>query len=316
MSNSSLSINQPAIKSRLIQHSDYNYTLEIQPLLPGFGYTLGNSLRRILLSSVPGFAVTRIKINDISHEYQPIEGVSEDALEVVLNLKSIRARINTGEDKVTLTLHKKGPGKVTAADFKTEKNCEIINKDLYICSLDKEGELNIEVDISRGIGYLSIEKISLTDNINPQNILVDALFSPVTNVKMDVEDIRVGEATNFNSLKLSFTTDGTVEAKDIVSYTMDVIIDMFNKTRSSFEASLEEGVLMEPEANNDEEEGIVKVVESDEITISSKKIMSILAKNDISTNSQLKERQNDLESLAGIDEKMIETINKYLQELE
>lgn len=225
---------QPNIKCYLTEQTDKSFSLVIEPLLPGFGYTLGNSLRRVLLSSVPGYAVTSIMINDITHEYQGLEGVEEDALEVILNLKLLRAQILTDDEKILISLEKTGPGKVYAKDFRADPRIRIVNPDLYICSLDKDGTIRIQVEVSKGVGYLPVEKLDLAGNTNPQNILVDAVFSPVKNVAMEVEQIRVGAMTNFDKLTINFETDGSVSGQEVVKYVLDFTVDLFEKIRSSF----------------------------------------------------------------------------------
>lgn len=229
------STSQPSLKSTLSNFSINSYSLVVEPLLPGFGYTLGNSLRRILLSSVPGFAVTKIKINDITHEYQSIEGVTEDGLEVVLNLKNIRAKILNSDEKVVITLKKQGNGDVFASDFETSGKVEIINKDLYVCTLNKDAELEIELEISRGTGYLSVEKLNLGANPNPQYMIVDALFSPITNVNMEVDQVRVGEMINFDKLTLNFETDGTISGQDAIDFVFKLLQELLQKIHSSIE---------------------------------------------------------------------------------
>jgi len=305
------SVTQPTIKSKLVSNSDRDHTLVIEPLTPGFGYTLGNSLRRIMLSSIPGFGITKIRINDITHEYQPLPGIVEDALEVILNLKLVRAAILSREEKVTISLSKKGPGDVYARDFETLGKASIVNPDQYICSVDKDGSLQIEIEISRGVGYLPVERINLANNINPHNILVDALFSPVTNVMMDVEEIRVGDMTNFNRLSLSFSTDGSVSGREVVDFTLGMAIDLFQKIHSALDSSEVETPLMATE-------GVVAAtpapIASDELSdkLLGKKLIGILTKNGIETLSQLKAKEAELSDLPGIDEKMLAKIQEYL----
>lgn len=314
MSSTTLKLNHPSIKAKIQTHSQFKHTLIVEPLIPGFGYTLGNSIRRIMLSSVPGFAVTRIKINDdITHEYQSMPGVVEDVLDITLNLKLLRAKILNIEDKVTLVLHKKGAGNVYASDFDlSKKTAEIINPDLLICSLDKDGEIRIEIDLSKGMGYQSIEKINLGDNVNPQNILVDALYNPVTNVAMEVEDIRVGDITNYNKLVLNFDTDGSITPEEAVNYTFELLIDMFKKIQSSLASFLEGGEVVESVKTD---EVIVTEEFLDMDTPNKKKILAILEKNGIKTVAELLEKQNDLDSLNGVDEKILLTIKEYLASL-
>ena len=299
--------NEPPIKSYLIDRGSEAFTLVIEPLIPGFGQTIGNALRRILLSSIPGTAVTRIKINDITHEYQAIGGVVEDALDIVLNLKNLHVKILNGEEKITLSLKVKKQGPVTAADFEVDsRKVEIMNPELHICTLDKESEVKIEVEVSRGLNYLPVEKIDLASNINPQNILVDALFSPVTNVSLTVEDTRVGDITNYDKLSINFNTNGTITGEEAVEFAMNLIIDLFQKAKNSF------GSL--PSEVNTEVAAVI-VPEISTVIDLPKKILSILSKNQINTITELQSRSEDLDQLAGIDEKMIKSIHTYLSTL-
>jgi DNA-directed RNA polymerase subunit alpha len=303
-----LTINQPVIKSKLVEHSDNKYQLTIEPLIPGFGYTLGNSLRRVLLSSVPGYAVTKIKINDITHEYQTIDGVVEDAIEVILNLKLLRANIITDEDSTTLTLTKSDSGDVTALDFEKNAKVRIINPDLYICTLDKGAELTIEVEITKGTGYLSVEQIKFANNPNPYDIYVDALFSPVSNVALNVEQVRIGDKTNFDRIEITFDTDKSVDASAIVNYSLDLVVDILQKIKSSLNVEMRV---------ND------KVIETNMADASvdiadielPKRILSILQKNNINTNIDLVSRILEVEDFPGITEKSFSVIQEYVNNL-
>lgn len=308
-------INFPTIKSRLQQLSDEDYVLVVEPLLPGFGYTLGNSLRRILLSSVPGFALTRVSINDITHEYQAIEHVTEDAFDIVLNLKNLKAKIKTDDEKVTLKLVKDKPGEVTAADFAKEGRVEIVNPDLYICTLDKGGQLEIEVDISRGVGYLSMEDINLASNPNPKHILVDAMFSPVSNVSLEVDKVRVGEKTNYDKISIKFSTENSATGEEIVEYALKMTTDLFSKIHSSLQATtdFEEAAKSTTTAKTPVAEAqVIKNDAQEEINLPTK-VKNILAKNGISTNSELIARADEVESFNGVAEKTLQNIKDYIK---
>jgi DNA-directed RNA polymerase subunit alpha len=303
-----LTINQPPIKSNLVAHTENKYQLTIEPLIPGFGHTLGNSLRRVLLSSVPGYAVTKIKINDITHEYQTIDGVVEDAIEVILNLKLLRANILTDEDSVTLSLSKNDSGDVTAANFEKNAKVKIINPDLYICTLDKGAELTIEVEITKGTGYLSVEQIKFANNPNPYDIYVDALFSPVSNVSLNVEQVRVGDKTNFDRIEITFDTDNSVSATAIVNYALNLVVDILEKIKSSLNSE----VLV---ADSTKDINLADAsVENAEIELP-KRILNILQKNDINTNSDLVARISEIEDFPGITEKSFATIEEYVSTL-
>jgi DNA-directed RNA polymerase subunit alpha len=302
-----LHINQPLIKSQLISHSDKSYQFVIQPLTPGFGYTLGNSLRRLLLSSIPGCAVTRIRINDVTHEYQPIKGSVEDALQIVLNLKQIRAIIKSNDDSVILTLSKKGKGEIFASDFKSESNVSVANKDLYICTLDEGAEMNIEIEVTKGYGYLSSDQINFAGNANPYDMYVDALFSPITNVSLQVEQVRVGDKTNFDKIDLAIETDGTIDVQEAIQYATNLSINTFQNILASVG-----GVVEEKTPLTNELEEIVTV--EDDVDLP-KRIKDILKKNEITSNIQLVSRIDEVESFAGITEKSLETIKKYIESL-
>ncbi len=314
---SNYSVNFPSIKSQLKQESQNEYLLTIEPLLPGFGYTLGNSLRRILLSSIPGFAVTRVSINDITHEYQAVENVVEDAFDIVLNLKNLRAKINTDDEKVTIKLNKKGTGEVTAADFAKEGRVEIINHELYICSLDKDGEIEIEVDISRGMGYLSMEDINLASNPNPKHILVDALFSPISNVSLEVDKVRVGEKTNFDKISIRFNTEQTVTGQEIIDYALGLTTDLFSKIHSSLSAGVGfaqtvEAVSSGSPVASELPAKDLKVDAQEEINLPTK-VKNILSKNGIYTNSELIARADEVENFNGVAEKTLQNIKDYIK---
>jgi DNA-directed RNA polymerase subunit alpha len=303
-----LSLAQPPIKSHLISHSDSLHTLIIEPLMPGYGYTLGNSIRRVLLSSIPGSAVTRVRINDITHEYQPIAGVVEDALDVILNLKLFRAKILTDDEKVVINLTRNKEGQVLASDFDSAGKVEIVNPELYICYLNSDSKLEIELEISRGVGYLSVEEINLAENTNPQDIYVDSVFSPVVNVSLKVEQVRVGEKTNFDKLEISFETDKSIEAKEVVEFVMKNLIDLFNRTLSSFQS----GLSTKSESPVADKVVIKSTEEVSDISLPTR-IKNILEKNGITTNADLVARVGEVEEFAGITEKSYSTIQEYIK---
>lgn len=195
----------------------------VEPLERGYGTTLGNSLRRILLSSLPGTAATSIKIAGVQHEFSTIPGVKEDVTEIVLNIKQIIAKMNCDSVK-TVFIDATGECEVTAGDIKTDDEVEIINKDLHICSLGPDATLNMEITMSRGRGYVPAER-----NKTPQTpigvIPVDSLYSPVYKVNYTVENTRVGNMTDFDKLTLEVWTDATTTAKDAVSIAAKILTE-------------------------------------------------------------------------------------------
>ncbi len=195
----------------------------VEPLERGYGTTLGNSLRRILLSSLPGTAATSIKIAGVQHEFSTIPGVKEDVTEIVLNVKRIISKMNCDGEK-TVYIDAVGECEVTAGDIKTDDELEIINKDLHICSLGPDATLNMEITMNRGRGYVPADR-----NKTPQTpigvIPVDSLYSPVYKVNYTVENTRVGNMTDFDKLTLEVWTDATTSAKDAVSIAAKILTE-------------------------------------------------------------------------------------------
>lgn len=197
----------------------------IEPLPQGFGNTLGNSLRRVLYSSIPGAAITSITISGATHQFTSIEGVQEDVVQLVLALKQVRVSY-TGDKPTHLTLSKKGPGEVTAADFESESGVTIANPELVIAHLsDKSAKLEIEATVESGYGYSPAEdRKSSTVGVIP----MDATFTPVTRVNYTVESTRVGRVTNFDKLVLEVTTDGTIKPSEAVRSASETLVEYFS----------------------------------------------------------------------------------------
>lgn len=217
-------------------------TLTVEPCFHGYGTTLGNALRRVMLSSLPGAAVTAAKIKGVQHEFSPSDGVKEDVLEVMLNLKALRLRIFTDEP-VRLSLKVKGEREVTAADIEKTSEVEIVNPDLHIATLtDKKAELEMEIFVSKGRGYLPVEERS-SEKLELGMMAVDSVFSPVRDVGYKVENVRVGQITNFDKLVMTIETDGTIAPEDAVDQSVKILLDHFalfsDRLGSSVAASTE-----------------------------------------------------------------------------
>ncbi len=194
-----------------------------EPLARGFGITLGNSLRRVLLSSIEGAAIVSVAIEGAKHEYSTIDGVTEDVIQILLNLKEIRFLVHTDE-VVTLRLSTNGSGEITAADIQPNSLVEVINPDQYITTLDKCDGLNMELHVCRGRGYTHAEEH--TDGNQPIGVIaLDAKFSPVKRVNFRVEETRVGPMTNFDRLILEVSTDASITAKDAVTQAADILLE-------------------------------------------------------------------------------------------
>lgn len=209
--------------------------LVVEPCFWGYGTTLGNALRRVLLSTLPGAAVTAVKIKGATHEFQTVPGVKEDVLQIILNLKGLRLKLHA-EEAVKLTLRKKGEGVVTAEDFEPNADVEIVNAELAIATItDAKTEFELEVVIERGRGYSPTETRK-TEAGEIGMIAIDALFSPIRNVGYRVENTRVGDITDYDRLVMTIETDGTIDAEDAVRQSAKILIDHFSLLAGSLES--------------------------------------------------------------------------------
>jgi DNA-directed RNA polymerase subunit alpha len=207
-----LIVQRPHIEEEMINDNRSRFVVE--PLEPGFGHTLGNTLRRALLARIPGAAITSVRIEGVHHEFSTIEGVVEDVVDFILNLKRVVLRIE-GEGSHTLYLSAKGAGEVTAGDLKVPAGIEVVNTDLHLVTLSSSGALEVEMTAERGVGYRSAENNSKSDTIGV--IPIDSIFSPVRKVAFRVDDTQVGMVTNFDKLVLDVETDSSLSPSEAVS---------------------------------------------------------------------------------------------------
>lgn len=219
-----LGIQKPQIKT--VELSETEGVFVVEPLERGLGYTLGNSMRRVLLSSIPGAAVTSVRITGVQHEYSSVEGVREDTIEMLLNLKELVLRLEGGEP-ARIKLKATKPGPVTAADIEVPSNVEVINPEHYIATLTKKGKLEMEMVVEEGRGYFSSEDNEKEGN--PIGVIpVDSIFSPVRNVTFNVGYTRVGQRTDFDKVTMSVRTDGSIRPEEAVSIGARILIEHFS----------------------------------------------------------------------------------------
>ncbi len=222
MIQSTLQMEKPLLTSIEDAAGDHKGTFVVEPLERGYGITLGNSLRRILLSSLPGVAVTSVKIDGVQHEFSTIPGVTEDVTEIVLNLKGLTAKYY-GEGEKVIYVEAEGECEVKAGDIKTDSQVEILNPEMHIATLGKDAKLNMEITIDSGRGYVSAERNKQSKEPPIGVIAVDSIYTPVLNVNYKVENTRVGQITDYDKLTLQLTTDGTITAKDAVSLAAKIL---------------------------------------------------------------------------------------------
>lgn len=211
-------------KPKVILEEGNKGIYEIDGFYPGYGFTIGNSLRRIILSSLPGAAITSIKIDGVEHEFSSIKGVKEDVVMIMLNIKRIRIKMLSDEPQI-LTIKAKGVKTITAKDIEIPGQVEIINPELVIATLtDKDSQLNIEMTVERGIGFVSRDSLG-KNKVDIGTIVLDANFTPIKIVNYEVENMRVGDRTDFNRLRISIETDGSISPKEAIGKSIGIMIE-------------------------------------------------------------------------------------------
>lgn len=286
------------------------YQVVMEPLYPGYGPTIGNSLRRILLSSLPGAAVIAVKIKGVDHEFSTVPNVKEDVIEIILNLKQLRLKVHTDE-QIRLELKVKGEKQVTGADFKKHAQAEIINPELHIATLDnKSADLDMEVIVQAGRGYVPVEQRE-NEKLEIGMIAVDAIYTPIRNVNFDVRNVRVGQITNFDELIITIETDGTITGQDAIDQASKILLQHFSLF-SENNLQTAEAVPTTPEAQ--QEEGIKTPEEDDLRSLGlSNRSYNALVKNNINKISDLQALSHDqLMELEGLGGKSVEEIERLL----
>lgn len=292
----------------------------VYPFERGFGHTIGNSLRRILLSSLEGAAITSCRINNVLHEFCGIPGVKEDVIYILMNLKKIRFKLySDGPEKIYLSVKgSKEKTVVVAGDFKTSHNLEIVNKNEYIATIDERGVLEIEAEVNKGKGYV-IREYAQTRGLPAGTLLLDSIFSPVVKVNYEVEPVRVGEKTNYDKLIIEIWTDGTISPNDSLVYAAKILRDNLNIFFKSTEtSSVEKEKKITTEDVMDEQEKI-RLNELLSLPIDALKLSNrprnCLKENNIETIGQLVEKtEEELRMLRNLGEKSLQEIKEKLKE--
>lgn len=299
-------------KINIVEKSDDNSygKFVVEPLERGYATTLGNSLRRILLSSLPGAAVTSIKIQGVLHEFATIPGVREDVTEIILNIKDIAAIMHTNET-VTLRIEAKGPAEVKAGDIITGPDVEIINKDLYIATLDDNAELVMELEMKKGRGYVTAEK-NKTENQTIGVIPIDSIYTPVKKVNFQVENTRVGNRTDFDKLTLEVWTDGTITPEEATSLGAKVLNEHLNLFITLTEHVSEVEIMVEKE--EDKKEKVLEMtIEELDLSVRS---YNCLKRAGINTVEELTQKtEDDMMKVRNLGKKSLEEVQKKLAEL-
>lgn len=240
-----LKFEKPEYKVKEYIESDNYGKFEIEPLERGFGTTLGNALRRVMLSSLPGDAITSVKIDGVAHEFQKIDGVIEDVTAIVLNLKSVVIKNHSDDYSLMLRLHADKPGEVTAAQIECDADIEILNPEQLICTLVEGGSINMEMTISNGRGYNRAEenKVLYGDKSKQNVIFIDSLYAPIERINYEVESARVGQDNNYDKLILEVWTNGSITPEESVALASRILIEHFEILADLNEIADETGLM-------------------------------------------------------------------------
>ena len=304
-----IEIEKPTITKTISDDGTYGKFV-VEPLQRGYGDTLGNALRRILLSSLPGAAVTSVKIDGILHEFSTIPGVKEDVTEIILNLKKLAIRLD-GEEEKTVVINAVGPKEVTAADIIGDADLEIFNPDLHIATLEAKASLVMEITIGKGRGYVPAE-LNKDENTPISVIPVDSIFTPVKRVNYTVEDTRVGQVTDYNKLTLEIWTDGSISPEEGVSIGAKIMQEHLNQFIILDDAAKEMEILVEKEGDQK-----VKALEMsiDELELSVRSF-NCLKRANINTVKELTEKsEDDMMKVRNLGKKSLDEVKLKLEEL-
>ena len=283
----------------------------IEPLERGYGTTLGNALRRILLSSLPGVAANSIKIEGVLHEFSTINGVKEDVSELILNIKGLALKM-TGEGSRTIYIDAEGPGEVTGADIRTDGDVEVVNKDIHIATLDENAKLFMELNVSKGRGYVSQNK-NKTEDKPIATIPVDSIYTPVKRVNYKVENTRVGQITDYDKLTIEIWTNGTIRPDEAIGLSAKILIEHFKLFMTLTDHADNVEIMVEKE--EDKKEKVLEMtIEELDLSVRS---FNCLKRAGINTVQELTERSmDDMMKVRNLGKKSLEEVEQKLEALD
>ncbi|WP_432404435.1 DNA-directed RNA polymerase subunit alpha [Wukongibacter sp. M2B1] len=293
-------------------NDDFTYgKFVVEPLERGYGTTLGNSLRRILLSSLPGTAIKWIKVDGVLHEFSTIPGVKEDVIEIILNLKGLAAKIHSDEEVKVVRINAQGPGKITAGDIKADADVEILNSDLHIATIEDGTELNMELGLSRGRGYVAAEN-NKEDGMPIGVIPVDSIYTPVSKVNYTVENTRVGQVTDYDRLTLEVWTDGSIKPDEAASLGAKIMNEHLNLFITLTDHIDDVEIMVEKE--EDKKEKVLEMtIEELDLSVRS---YNCLKRAGINTVEELTQRsEEDMMKVRNLGKKSLEEVKHKLADL-
>ena len=305
-------------KPRIVSEEDNRGVYEIDGLYPGYGFTLGNSLRRIIYSSLPGAAITSIKIEGVDHEFSSIKGIKEDVIMIMLNIKRIRVKMLTDEPQ-KITLNAKGAKTVTAADLELPGQVEVMNLDLPIATLtEKDSELKIEMTVEKGLGFIPRDSLSKS-KVDIGTITLDASFTPIRRASYEVENMRVGDRTDFNRLRILIETDGSISPKEALERSINIMIEQL-KAITGFEESVEQSTTTEESEGSDMHDDTSKLdpeflkTRIESLNLSARTLNALSGSNIRTIGGLARKKEKDILEVEGLGAKGVAEIKRVLSE--
>lgn len=310
-------------KPKIVSEDENRGVYEIDGFYPGYGFTIGNSLRRIILSSLPGVAVTSVKIDGVKHEFSSIKGVREDVVMIILNIKKLRMKTTSNEPQ-TLVLKGKGEKVLTAKDIEVPGQVEIMNPDLVIANLtSKDSEISMEMTVEKGLGFVSKDKL-MKDKVDIGTIALDANFTPIRRVSYEVENMRVSDRTDFNRLRISIETDGTISPTEALTKSVNIMIEQLKAITDfkdeSESISGEEGREEDQSAKKDETSGIKKLdleflkTRIEDLNLGARTLNALSSANIRTLGGLARKKEKDILEIEGLGAKGVAEIKRVLGE--
>ncbi len=305
-------------KPRIVKEDTVSGVYEIDGLYPGYGHTLGNSLRRIILSSIPGASITALSIDGVKHEFSSIDGIKEDVIAIILNLKKTRFKLH-GDDAQKATLHIKGAKTITASNISTPSQIEVMNGDQYICeSTSKDVDIAIEITIEKGLGYIPRE-ILQKEKADIGTIFLDASFTPIRRASYEVENMRVGDRTDHNRLRVTIETDGTISPREALESSIHTMITQLQSIVGFRAEVIDMPKDIAPEVSIENSDSLditdASKVKIEDLALSTRTENALIAASIRTAGGLARKTETDLLSTDGLGEKGIAEIKKALAAL-
>ncbi len=305
-------------KPKIISETPVHGVYEIDGLYPGYGHTLGNSLRRIILSSINGVAITSVAIDGVKHEFSTLDGVKEDVISMIINLKKTRFKLH-GDEPITVNLKVKGPKIVTASMIDCPTQAEVVTKDQYLFEITTNTEVSMNINLEKGLGYVSREEIN-KDRAEVGSIMLDAAFTPIRRVSYEVENMRVGDKTDHNRLRISIETDGSITPHEAFEKSVETMIHQLQSIVGFREFSTETVSTLASSAaelKGEEESGedTVNKIKIEDLGVSTRTVNTLLAASIKTVGGLIRKSEDDLNEVEGMGNKGLEEIAEALAKL-